>query len=42
MPVGGEPLGDAEPDARRAAGDDGDAAHRGRALDGVELEVDGR
>jgi hypothetical protein len=26
--VGGEPAGDAEPDAGRAPGDDGDAAHR--------------
>ena len=33
--VGGELLGDAEPDARRAAGDDGDAAHRGSPPTGV-------
>ena len=36
--VGGELAGDAEADARRATGDDGDAAHR-RGLHRVELEV---
>ena len=36
--VGGELAGDAEADARGAAGDDGDAAHAA-ASDGLELEV---